>query len=288
MAAHAIDSIMKWIIQTINLLLILVAAWAGVTLFYHFAESKLSPADPALPPVNPAAAARLETRRLMSDYQKIIERDLFHTLNHTAQKNPSPIDVDALKATVLSLKLWGTISTDKKESGRARAVIEDTQSGEQHLFKVGDTVQNAIIVEIFRNSVVLSVDGRKEKLVIVVEHLAATEGPVAAEEKSPTTLSRAQIDDALNNVNELMTQAKVKPLFQDGKAGGVIVSTIEPQSFFSKMGFKTGDIITGVNGRKLESVDDAMAFYKTLAAGSKLSVELIRRGRPTTIDFVIE
>lgn len=154
-------------------------------------------------------------------------------------------------------------------------------------------MRTAVILEILRNTVVLDIDGRKEKLVIAEEFLAAidpADGPAAdiEDEHPPTTLSRAQIDEALGNMSALMTQAKIKPLFHDGKADGVIISSMEPESFFSRMGFKTGDIITGVNGRKLESAEDAMAFYRSLAAGSRLSVEMIRRGRPTTMDFLME
>ena len=66
------------------------------------------------------------------------------------------------------------------------------------------------------------------------------------------------------------------------------MSKIDPASIFTKMGFRSGDIITSINGQKIESVDDAMAFYKSMTAGNRLSVQLKRRGRPKVIDFNIE
>lgn len=282
---------MKRITQIFNLLLISAAVYFMVSSLYLFVGSRLVRSDHNITAYKPPPREKAEQPPLKSAYQGIIERDLFHTAKKTPEKDPVPIDLDALKPTDLKLKLWGTVSTEDEISEDARAVIEDTQSREQSLYKVGDTVQGAEIIEIFRSSVVLDVNGRKEKLSIAEERIAMEEGGIAAEPDAPDevmALSRAQIDDALNNVNELMSQAKVKPLFQNGKPDGLIVSQIKPKSIFSEMGFKAGDIITGINGQKIESVDDAMAFYKTLTAGSRLSIQLKRRGRPTVIDFNIE
>jgi len=279
---------MKRITQIFNLLLILAAVYFSVNVFYKFVEGRLVHSELILPPYQSPAPVKPEQKSRPSDYQAIVERDLFHTKNKSAEKKPVPVDIESLKQTNLKLKLWGTVSTDEAVSDTARAVIEDTRSKEQSLYKVGDIVQDAEIIEILRNSVVLDVNGSKEKLSVTEETIAVQAPPMSSEREKPVALSRAQIDDALKNVNELMTQAKVKPLFKDGKPDGLIVSTIEPASIFSKMGFRSGDIITSINGQKIESVEDAMAFYKSLTAGNRLSVQMKRRGRPKVIDFNIE
>ena len=200
---------MKRITQISNLLLILAAVYFSVSVFYKYVEGRLVHSDLILPNHRSPALQKPEQKTRLSDYQAIIERDLFHTKkNITAENKSVPMDIESLKQTDLKLKLWGTVSTDEAVSDTARAVIEDTRSKEQSLYKVGDILQNAKIIEILRNSVVLDVNGSKEKLSVTEETIAARERPVAPEQEKPVALSRAQIDDALKNINELMAQAK--------------------------------------------------------------------------------
>jgi general secretion pathway protein C len=63
---------------------------------------------------------------------------------------------------------------------------------------------------------------------------------------------------------------------------------VRPSSIFYKMGLKSGDIIIGVDGKNIESVDDALKFYQSLQSASKVQLELKRRGRPKTIEYNIE
>lgn len=280
---------MKRLIQISNFLLVVVAVYFSVNAFYQFIESKLVHFDLNLPPAEPVATAEVQKARRLSDYDLIVLRDLFNTLKKTDEKKSEPkVDIDALRLTELNLKLWGTVSTVEEKSDSARAVIEEGKSRKQSLYKVGDVVQRATILEILRNSVVLDVDGRQEKLAVVEEKAAITESGIMSEEDRPIAVSRSQIDDAMKNVNDLMGQAKVKPLFQDGKPDGFILSSLEPTSIFGKMGLRSGDIITGINGQQIQSMDDALSFYKSLATGDRLSVQLKRRGRAKTIEFIIK
>jgi general secretion pathway protein C len=54
------------------------------------------------------------------------------------------------------------------------------------------------------------------------------------------------------------------------------------------MGLRNGDIITGVSGKPLQSVDDALKFYGSLSSGENLSLQLKRRGRSRIIDYSIK
>jgi general secretion pathway protein C len=102
------------------------------------------------------------------------------------------------------------------------------------------------------------------------------------------SLKRTRVDKALNNLNQLMSEVKIRPYFKDGEAAGFIISSIAPDSVVRDMGLKTGDIVTGINGGDIKSVDDAMAFYERLQAGEELSLQLQRRGRPETLNYILE
>jgi len=71
------------------------------------------------------------------------------------------INYDALNPTRLKLRLWGTITGD---GIRAQAIIEEIARRKQGMYKVGDVIQGAIVMKIFREKVVLHVDGKYEIL----------------------------------------------------------------------------------------------------------------------------
>jgi general secretion pathway protein C len=85
-----------------------------------------------------------------------------------------------------------------------------------------------------------------------------------------------------------MKQVRIQPHFQNGKPDGLRLTGVRPNSIFYKMGLKSGDIIIGVDGKNIESVDDALKFYQSLRSASRVQLQLKRRGRPKTIDYNIE
>ena len=94
-------------------------------------------------------------------YLHIRSRDLFQTASLPAPAVVKPkIDLTAMKRTRLRLRLWGTIVSDEEHL----AIIEVRTGGEQQLYRVGDTIDNAVISLILKEQVVLKVDGKSELL----------------------------------------------------------------------------------------------------------------------------
>jgi general secretion pathway protein C len=54
------------------------------------------------------------------------------------------------------------------------------------------------------------------------------------------------------------------------------------------MRLRNGDIITGVNGDPIETVDDAMKIFGDLTSNPEVQVEIKRRGRKRVLNYKIE
>jgi general secretion pathway protein C len=54
------------------------------------------------------------------------------------------------------------------------------------------------------------------------------------------------------------------------------------------MRLRNGDIITGVNGNSIDSVEDAIKFVEQLSSGSDIQLQIKRRGREQSLDYSIE
>jgi len=102
------------------------------------------------------------------------------------------------------------------------------------------------------------------------------------------TLDRSKIESAVKNVNDLMKNVRIQPHFTDGQPDGFRLSGVRPNSFFSNMGLKSGDVITGVDGKKIESVDDAFMLYRGLQSSSNIQLQLKRKGQQKNINYKID
>jgi general secretion pathway protein C len=102
------------------------------------------------------------------------------------------------------------------------------------------------------------------------------------------TLKGDQIENALENLDQLMEQARIRPHIEDGKPSGISITGIKPNTVFRKMRLRNGDIITGVNGTPIESVEDAMQIFGDLSSAPEVQLEIKRRGRKRVLNYKIE
>lgn len=231
-----------------------------------------------------------------SEYQAIVNRDLFKTTETPeAEPEAEAVELDKLKQTELNLKLWGTVTGNAE---KAYAVIEDKSKNRQGLYHKGDAIQNATIKMILRKKVVLRVNGEDEILVMEDEKDQSDRMDTARSSGDRESYSyaggdrvmidRNEINSALNDINQLMQQVRVRPHFKNGKPNGLILTHIRNNSIFNELGLKSGDVVKGVNGENIESVDDALKFYNNLKSSSSVQLQIERGGEEKSINYQID
>jgi general secretion pathway protein C len=62
---------------------------------------------------------------------------------------------------------------------------------------------------------------------------------------------------------------------------------IQRGSLLGKLGIQNGDTLRTINGFDMSSPDSALEAYVKLRGASQLSVALVRRGAPVTIEYQI-
>lgn len=288
---------MKNIFTVANIIFITLLSYLGVSGFYQALTSTQGPAHPdEFREISQSVSQEKNVTHPLSYYQKVNDRNLFKTGKAPEIKSESQVvDTGKIGLTDLNLKLWGTVTGDDVS---AYAVIEDTKARKQNLYRTGDAIQSAVVKLILREEVILNVGGKDEKLEI--EKVTAskagrksyTPGRVGAAAR-PTraqkiTLRRSQIEDAMENINDLMGQIKIRPHFENGVPSGLAVSSIKSKSIFRKMGLRNGDVITGVDGQQIETVDDALKLYENMMSTSSVAVQLKRRGKEKNIQYNIK
>ena len=227
-----------------------------------------------------------------SGYAVISRRNLFGTQEPSDRQRISS-DIEKLRQTRLKLKLRGTISGPENT---ACAVIEDASGKGQFLVRVGDAIQDAVVVMILKGKIVLQVSGREELLEMDQWTSGLSPSPPSSslmpaqvdDRQQVISVKRSQVDEAIKDINQLMKQVRIIPNFNQGKPDGLMISGIPQDSFFSQIGLRSGDILSGVDGKAIESVDDALKLYTGMKSASRLKLQLKRGGREEVIDYAIE
>jgi len=255
------------------------------------------------------------------EYDMIVERNIFGA---TEKAELPPVEekverIETLEETTLQLSLLGTVAGDPQS---ARAIILDKKVKSQDIYRVGDSVQGAEIRQILRGKVVLR-HGEKDEILIMVEGENKS-GPIAAVDRNSRRSSRArraralpgteeeesglqavsgesgdveeeiipidqeELQGSINNINQLLTQVRIRPYFRQGKPEGLIVSQIQADSIFNKLGLMNGDIIGSVNGKQMSSPEEAFQLYNSLNEGSQVSIEITRRGQKKMFTYDIQ
>ena len=269
----------------LNIVALSLVVYIGVDTFYRVVSSKLKGVNNKEIVMEPLPTAEERKRSSLSSFQIITERNLFGSLDK-ASKDVNEEEIEALEPTSLKVALLGTVTGSEQN---AFAVIEETDKRKQGLYKIGDSVQNATVKKILREKVVLRV-GTKDEILTMEESAASRRdkgrGPSKPTERGSTiTVSRKDIQSSLEDINKLMSQVRIRPHFKDGQSDGLSLSRIKGGSIFSKLGLRNGDIVQQINGEPINSPDEVLELYEKLKSGSRVSLEVTRKGEPKTMNY---
>lgn len=238
----------------------------------------------------------------------------FHLFGRAA--DPSASAYANAPETTLSMTLKGTSS--HHEQTRARALIADDKQVEK-VYKVGDQISGQVRVQaIYPDRVVLNAAGRIEvlRLRALREGLApaatARPGMSAAEVATgpsglvglntppafaPGSVSNPMVVSAPIDWEAVRQQAiadpasmarafSVLPVMVDGKLAGVRISSNQYGQQLAAAGLKPDDIVTAVNGRRLDSVEAGLNALESLRTAGAVTITVTRNGAEKTLPAI--
>jgi len=269
----------------LNIVAVSLVVYIGVDTFYRVVSSELKGVNTKEIVMEQLPNAEESKRSPLSSFQVITGRNLFGSLDK-ASEDVNEEEIEELELTSLKIALLGTVTGNEQN---AFAVIEETDKRKQGLYKIGDSVQNATVKKILREKVVLRV-GTKDEILTMEESAASRRDkrrrPSKSTERGSTiTVSRKDIQNSLKDINNLMSQVRIRPHFKDGQSDGLSVSRIKGGSIFSKLGLRNGDIVQKINGEPINSPDEVLVLYEKLKSGSRVSLEVTRKGEPKTMNY---
>ncbi|MBI4924992.1 MAG: hypothetical protein HY843_03625 [Bdellovibrio sp.] len=257
---------------------------------------------PEPPPARPVRF-REETKktRTLESYQTIFSRNLFNSQGLIPGDNTSgPSDASGPPVrTILPLNLIGTLIL--KDELRSIATIEDKSQNMVFPVRVEDEIPAKIKVlkiESRRVTFVNILSGRKEFVELPDDPAlmnpritlggSKSTGP-GIEKVSPNqfNITRAEVDKALGNLNEILTQARCVPNFEGGVPAGYKCFQIVSGSIYDKLGLQNDDVIMKINGQDITDPAQAFQHLASLKEANHFEMQVKRGGKPLNYTYEI-
>lgn len=214
--------------------------------------------------------------------------------------------------TKLKLKLVGTIVL-RKDS--VASIMEQGYS-QADVYRLGDVIignEGAQVYAIERNRVIINNSGTKECIEVKFDTSKSssyTSAPVAGDLEPPlpsdtptpppeesggeenfrtVSLEASFVESQLGDGGgKLVNDARLVPQVVNGEVEGFKIFAIKPNSLFSRVGLKNGDIVLKVNDTSLKQADQGFALFQAFQEDREIMVNFKRGGQPNSLQIRIK
>ncbi|MCC6278602.1 MAG: PDZ domain-containing protein [Oligoflexia bacterium] len=283
-----------------------IVALMGADLTSVYVRQSMLPSS--APPMAPVPIIQSQYKP-KSDYDSVLDRNIFNSdgiipevqIAEGAPEGTTDFGGPARESS-LPLNLVGTIV--HANPGKSVATIQANNSADKILpYIPNDAIEGlATLLKVERKKAfirnlqtgTLEYIQIKDEPAFMFKTKAPTktsgDGPIVKESEDTFAISRSELESQMNNLPELLTQARAVPNLvpgSPGKTNGFRIVDIQEGSIFRKFGIEPGDVISGVNGEALDSPAKAMEFYNQLRSSSELKLQIERNGKPMTMNYKI-
>ncbi len=262
---------------------------------------------PDPPPVRLLRSNGMQKKnKTLEEYGPIFSRNLFNSqglIPGEESSGPKSTGADLTSPpikTTLPLNLIGTLIL--RDELRSIATIEDKSSSTVYPVRINDEIPSkAKILKVEPRKVIfLNVASNRREYVDLPEDInplnpritlatpQKAKGPVV-EQVAPTqyNIPRTEVDKALSNLNEILTQARCIPNFENGLPSGYKCFQIVPGSIYDKLGLQNNDTIMGINGESISDPGQAFQKLAELKTASHYEINIKRDGKTMTLTYDI-
>jgi general secretion pathway protein C len=282
-------------IFTLNILiallcLIILAKLSADVISYRLSQSFPKTVQKTSAPRQAAAAEDL------TSFAPILEKGLFGraTLGKLTQIAQAGDGKSRASTSQKDLLLLGTAVGSFRETF---ALVQKQSTKEERVFRLGDDVFDlGQLVSVKKEMAEIQSGGSRIKIYTPLATGSDVEKTVPAGQPGALAsqvgagsfiVDQRALNASLDNIGQAMTDARLLPSMKDGKVEGFRVSEVKPAGIFGMVGVKNGDVLLKMNDFPIDSPEKAIQSFVSLKGQSKIRLDLIRDGQPTTFNYDI-
>ena len=214
-----------------------------------------------------------------------------------AGQGDNPVDQAPSAEEELGLTLVGVVCGPPDLS---RAIIRDGKNNTLDRYAIGRTIAGACVKSIREDTVILLHNGQEKMLRLKADGRSKdnrawtpSSEPARKSEKPPTggpavTQAPAGSGAGMAPMETIFRQAVAEPHIVDGRVEGLRLTGLDDIPGVRELGLKDGDIVRTVNGHVVTSKQKAFQVLMKARSQPKISIELSRGDRTTTLSFDLE
>jgi general secretion pathway protein C len=192
------------------------------------------------------------------------------------------------------LKLLGVVISDR---GGVSAIVEMLSTKQQLFFRLHDQIPDiGELSEVRREGIVIRQGDQQELLELMAgQPDKPTAPPMAGGPTAGTApgmpikkaVDRREVDQALNDLPKLLSQARAVPVMVNGAMTGFRLDYIAPGSFYEKIGLQYGDVLKQVNGVEIKDPGTMLTLFQQLRNERTVKLDILRNSQRTTMAYEI-
>jgi type II secretory pathway component PulC len=299
-----------WLVN--DLLLIILLTVIG---FMFISQQK----EPAKASLTSQAEIKLPKKAVSKiDLSKIYNNDLFETYKAplapeetaalpkiTMPEPPSPKPVKVPLALPpkflepLQITLKGIISlSDETEN---IAIIQDTKNSTTKNYHVGSKIEDAQLIRILSNKIILVRSNGQQETLYVNQHDAEldqqmqsrTNWSSVVQQKSSNNylVDPATFIEVIPNLSELIDKINLVTVYKKGRNVGCRVGLLQPKSIGTALGLQPGDVIESINKVPATTTDSRFEIYQKIIGmnlGDTITINLLRNQTEVVITYTLQ
>lgn len=257
---------------------LLLLAWTLVSWTLMIVKPNTSQAIPNSPSIAPIVTISFNPQTLLAAH-----------LFGQVPVSQVGLSIENIPLSSLNLVLTGVVA-----AGGASYALISVNGQPQEPFAVGqEIISGAVLQGVYPDRAILVRGGVSESLMLegVAKGLPDVIGvapppQIGIQQTAPNqfALPREMVADQLRRPQELFSQALMVP----NAGGGFLVREIQPNSVYEKLGLRVGDVLRSVNGKPVNTVDDALKAYQAANTQPNIRVEVLRGGQTEQLTYNLQ
>jgi len=207
-----------------------------------------------------------------------------------AETDPDTIDFNQEKMNVVNMpfELKGTITGNVP-----LAFINNLETAKQGVYKLNDYVEGYRVTCIAAGMVAMEKDGFTSILSLksYANKDHTQNNPVVYKDNAGAlVISKSALLGNISKINDMLTKVTICPLPDStpNTLKGFRIDNVPSGSIIEQAGIKSGDIVYSVQGRKLQSVQDALQMFNAVQAQPSFEVVLLRDEQQVKLKYEIK
>jgi general secretion pathway protein C len=272
-----------------SMLLIIACAWLLVEITWMFFPQ----GEQSTMPVAQRTKPLTNNQAQQNNFKQLTSANIFGVSEKAGLQQQSKAP-----ETKLNLTLKGVLATSPMEM--ASAIIAQGKDGKEDIYGIGDKMPGGVTIkEIHPEYVVLERSGRLETLKL--QKLSGVDGFGSSDRSnlqsgssnrysqgSPAAALKDIRSNIMKNPTSFGEYALPVVVKENGKQIGYRLKPQQKGQMLSELGIESGDVITQINGVKLDNQQNGISALRKLSTAKNLNIVVKRNGAEVPLNISLQ